>query len=270
MASEESRPDWVVDPDTPNIARMYDYYLGGKDNFAADRAAAERVLQAIPYASDFARSNRRFLTRVVTHLAEQGIRQFIDIGSGLPSQENTHEVAQRTAPDARVVYIDHDPVVLSHARALLTNSPHTTVIQADLRDPKAILTHPELTTKIDFDQPTAILLLAVLHFLPDEADPYTIVRTLKARLTPGSYLAISHVHAGEVSRETEQEARHAYEKTSAGDIVPRTPEEIATFFENTNLHPPGLVPVESWTPTTPPFTPALQKAGLLGALARIP
>ncbi|WP_019629536.1 SAM-dependent methyltransferase [Actinomadura atramentaria] len=269
MTADERHPEWIVDPHTPNIARMYDYYLGGKDHFAADRAAAERVLQAIPYAPEFARSNRRFLSRAVTHLAALGIRQFVDIGSGLPSQENTHEVAQRAAPDARVVYVDRDPVVLAHARALLARDDNTTVIQADLREPDRILGHPELTAQIDFSRPVAILLLAILHFLPDDENPAAVVETLRSHLAPGSFLVLSHVHAGEVPDDLQREVRGAYGKTAAGDIIPRTPAEIGAFFTRTKLHQPGLVPVESWNPEAAPYVPRLTKAGLLGAIGEV-
>ncbi|MQA94688.1 MAG: SAM-dependent methyltransferase [Streptosporangiales bacterium] len=268
MAADLPPPE--LDVTKPNVARMYDYYLGGKDNFAADRAAAERVIQALPNAREFTKANRRFLVDVVTMLAERGVRQFLDIGSGLPTQDNVHEAAQRAVPDARVVYVDHDPVVLVHARALLAHDANTTVIRADLREPDGILEHPSVRSMIDFDRPVALLMLAILHFVPEEAGPYEIVRRLRKPLCSGSYVAITHGHAGAASAETEREVRGVYGKTRAGDIIPRTPEQQMRFFEGAELVDPGMVPVEDWRPGAPAFEPDLDRVSFLGALARIP
>jgi SAM-dependent methyltransferase len=258
-----------IDIATANVARMYDYYLGGKDNFSADREAAEKVVAAMPYVLDFTRANRRFLSRVVTMLAEQGIRQFLDIGSGLPTRENVHEVAQRVAPDARVFYVDNDPVVLTHARALLANNALTTVVQADLHDPRSIFDHPEVRAGLDFDQPVAVLLLAILHFVPDDMRPAAIVAQLRERLVSGSFLIISHGHAGTITDEVEARVRGAYGKTAAGDIIPRPPEHVMAFFEGTDLFEPGLVPVEAWRPESGPIESDLSKAGFLGAVGKV-
>lgn len=266
--SEWPPPD--LDLGKPTIARAYDVLLGGKDNFAADRAAAERVLHALPLARDVARTNRRFLVDVVTMLAERGIRQFLDIGSGLPTQDNVHEAAQRTAPDARVVYVDYDPVVRVHARALLAHNANTAVVEADLRDPESILDHPKVHAMIDFEQPVGLLMLAILHFVPDEAEPYEVVKRLRAPLCSGSYLAITHAHAGAVSEETEREVRGAYGKTRAGDLVPRRPEEQLRFFDGTEILDPGMTPIEDWRPGAPAFQPNLDQPGFLGTLAQIP
>lgn len=248
MNDEERVPSWVLKPHVPNVARMYDYYLGGKDNYAADRAAADKVLAAMPNVLAFTRANRRFLSRVVTLLARRGIRQFLDIGSGLPTQENTHEIAQRAAVDSRVVYVDNDPVVLAHGRALLADNPRTTVVQADLRDPQGIIDNPEVRKLLDFDEPVAVLLLAILHFVPDDANPAAIVTALRAPLAPGSYLAITHGHAGKVSKDIEDQVRDAYSATAAGDIIPRSREQLLAYFEGMDVLEPGVVPVEAWRP----------------------
>jgi hypothetical protein len=265
---EERIPSWVLKPHVPNVARMYDYYLGGKDNYAADRAAADQVVAAMPNVLDFTRANRRFLSRVVTMMARQGIRQFLDIGSGLPTQENVHEIAQRTALEARVVYIDNDPVVLAHGRALLADNPRTTVVQAELRDPKGIIDSPEVRRLLDFDEPVAILLLAILHFIPDGADPAGIVKTLRESMVSGSYLAISHGHAGRVSKDVEKQVRGAYGKTAAGDIIPRTPEQILEYFEDMDVLEPGVVPVEAWRPADGPVPIDLAKPGFFAVAGR--
>ncbi len=266
MDDEERIPSWVLKPHVPNVARMYDYYLGGKDNYAADRAAADQVVAAMPNVLDFTRANRRFMSRVVTLLARQGIRQFLDIGSGLPTQENVHEIAQRTAIESRVVYIDNDPVVLAHGRALLADNPRTTVVQADLRDPKTIIENPEVRRLLDFDEPVAVFLLAILHFVPDGANPARIVKTLRDPLVPGSYLVISHGHAGKVSKDVEKQVRGAYSNTAAGDIIPRTPEQILEYFDGMDLLEPGLVPVEAWRPEEGPVRVDLTKGGFFAVV----
>src|SRR6266498_1582061 len=181
-----------INTDVAHPARMYDYYLGGKDNFPADREAADQALAASPAVRDMARQNRAFLQRVVRFLArDAGIRQFIDIGAGLPTQGNVHEIAQAITPDARVVYVDNDPIVVVHSDALLAGH-NTTAIKADLREPNVILEHPEVREVIDLDQPVAVLLVAVLHFLQDADDPVGVVARLRDAMAAGSYLAISH------------------------------------------------------------------------------
>ena len=271
MTNEERIPSWVLNPHVPNVARMYDYYLGGKDNYAADRAAADQVVAAMPNVLDFTRANRRFLARVVTLLAQEGIRQFLDIGSGLPTQENVHQIAQLTALESRVVYVDNDPVVLAHGRALLADNPRTTVVQADLRDPKGIIGNPEVRRLLDFDEPVAILLLAILHFIPDDANPPGIVRTLREALVPGSYLVVSHGHGGKVSKDVEKQVRGAYSNTAAGDIIPRTPEQILDYFEGMEVLEPGVVPVEAWRPEEEgPVTVDMTKGGFFAVVGKRP
>ena len=267
--SGEQYPEWVIDPETPSVARMYDYYLGGKDNFASDRAAAQQVVAAMPNVPEFTRANRALLSRAVTMMAARGVRQFIDIGSGLPTQENVHEVAQRAAPDSRVVYVDNDPIVLTHARALLADNPLTTVVRADLREPETVLGHPEVKARIDFDQPVGLLLLAILHFIPDEERPADIVARLRAPLVPGSYLAISHGHRGEVAQDVEDQVRSAYGRTGAGDIIPRGVDEVAAFFEGTELVGPGLVQVADWQADGEPRPLDMSRPGFLAGVGRV-
>jgi hypothetical protein len=232
----------------PNVARIYDYLLGGKDNFEADRAAAQTLIQIIPDGATACLDNRQFVGRAVEYLADQGIRQFIDIGPGLPTQDNVHEVALKAAPDARVVYADYDPVVVAHARALLAK-PHPTVaaISGDLRRPGEILGNPELRALISLDQPFAVLATAVLHFIGDDEDPYAITRTLTGAMPPGSYLAISHITPDDVAPDAGRKAQEVYAHATA-QAHPRTYDAIARFFDGLELAGPGVVPVRAWRP----------------------
>jgi SAM-dependent methyltransferase len=186
-----------IDVNIPSVARMYDYYLGGKDNYAVDREASEDLLKVVPSTQALALNNRRFLRRVVRRLAEDyGIRQFVDHGSGLPTQDNVHEVAQRVDPASRVVYVDNDPIVLAHGRALLEENDNSVVIQADMRDTDGIFGHPEVTRLIDFDQPVAALFVSVMHCIPDSDDPAGLVRRVADRLAPGSFLVVCQLVRG--------------------------------------------------------------------------
>src|SRR5215469_3500109 len=180
-----------VDPAQPTSARLYDYFLGGTNNFAADREVAEQLMADVPYAVDAVLANRGFHGRAAVWMAGHGIRQFIDLGSGLPTQNNTHESVHRVIPDARVVYVDVDPMVAAHAGALLADDGTTTVITADLREPDQVLSHPDLRRLIDFDQPAGMLMTAVMHFIADDSDPWGLVATYMAAVPPGSYLALS-------------------------------------------------------------------------------
>ncbi len=243
---ESPVPGVRFDVAVPNVARIYDYFLGGKDNFAADREAAGELRKVLPDAEAACLENRDFLRRAVRYLAgEAGIRQFIDIGSGLPTAENTHEVAQGVRPDARVVYADYDPVVVAHARALLESSPGVAVIDADLRRPGLITGSPPLTGLVDFSEPVAVLLVAVLHFIADGEDPYGIVSALKSVMAPGSYLVISHVTQDGVSREENEGGQSVYDKASA-PVFPRRYDEVLRFFCGTELIDPGLVSISQW------------------------
>jgi len=233
-----------IDTDTPNIARMYDYYLGGKDNFAVDREAAEKVLALFPQLPTVARENRAFLGRAVRFLAgEAGVRQFVDVGAGLPTMDNVHRVARREAPDARVLYVDYDPVVAAHGRALLADSPTVGVIQADLRNPKEILDHPERRSVIDLAEPVAVLLVAILHFVPDDDDPRGIVARLRDALAPGSYLVVSHAGGADVP--AVREAAAEYQRATA-PMVLRSRPEVLRFFDGFDLVDPGLVDIGGW------------------------
>jgi len=243
--------DWTAEINTnvAHPARIYDYFLGGKDNFPADRETAELALAATPMVRAMARENRAFLQRAVRFLAgEAGIRQFLDIGTGLPTQGNVHEIAQRIAPDARVVYVDNDPIVLAHSRALL-DGDNTTVIQADLRDPSTILGHPGLHKVIDLDQPVALLLVAILHFIQDDSDPAGIVTQLRDAMTAGSYLTVSHgtVDVDDAATAVADRVLRAYQRSTA-PVTLRSRQQIARYFDGFELVAPGLVQVQDWRP----------------------
>ena len=228
-------PPQGLDVTVPNVARIYDWLLGGKDNFAADREAGKRLLAAVPGAAKAARANRAFLGRAVRFLAEEaGIRQFLDIGTGLPTQGNVHEIAQATDPRARVVYCDNDPMVVVHANALLANNLTVAACQADLRDPDFLFTLPLGRPLLDTSQPLAVLLVAVLHFLPDSDDPWALVERIKRKLAPGSYVVISHVTRDEIPAESVRAAAKVYEGASAPGVA-RSREEIARFFTGLDL-----------------------------------
>jgi O-methyltransferase involved in polyketide biosynthesis len=236
----------TFDTTVPNPARMWNYWVGGKDNYAADRAAAEAVISAYPALPIIARQARRFLVDVVQQLAgEHGVRQFLDIGSGLPVAENTHEVAQRVVPDCRVVYVDHDPIVLTHARALLTSTPEgrTDFIQADLRDTDTILEQAALT--LDFSKPLAILLIAVLHFIPDDDDPYAIVARLMDAAPSGSYLVIGHA-ASDIRSADTHEGFQTYNERSPVQLIPRSHEQIDRLVAGLEPVGRGVVPLSQW------------------------
>ena len=229
-------------------ARVYDYWLGGKDNFEADRIAGEATIAAYPAIRASARANRAFLARSVRYLAEAGVRQFLDIGTGLPTANNTHEVAQSVAPDSRIVYVDNDPLVLSHARALLSSSPEgvTAYLDADLRDTDRILKLAAGT--LDFTQPVAIMLLAILHYIPDLDEAQRIVARLVDAVPSGSYLVISHA-ASDISPEQMAEMiKRMNEHLAEGNHVGRTRDVVAQFFADVDLVEPGVVKVTEWRP----------------------
>lgn len=235
-----------VDASVPNMARMYDYALGGKDNYAVDREAVERLRTFAPENKYIPKANRRFLGRAVRFVAEQGIRQFIDLGAGLPSQGNVHEVARQVLPDARVVYVDNDPVVLVHARALLAAANHaSTVVQADIREPDTIFKDPEVGRLIDFSEPVAVGFVSILHGIADSDDPVGIVRAFAERMIPGSYLILSHLtregHPPELVRKKQEIFAQ-----SATPFSYRSRAEIMRFFAGFELVEPGLTPVTSW------------------------
>ncbi|MCW3845309.1 SAM-dependent methyltransferase [Micromonospora yasonensis] len=259
-----------LDTERPHPARVYDFLLGGKDNFAADRAAAAEGLKVNPNAATAPLQNRAFLRRAVRFLAaEAGIRQFLDIGTGLPTSPNVHEIAQAVDPSARIVYVDNDPIVLVHARALLTSKPEgrTAYVDSDLRDVERILAAPELQNNLDLDQPVAVLLLAILHFLDDEDDPYRVVERLMAALPSGSYLVLSHITA---DFEPAAWARFVQIMGRQGITTRlRDQPEVARFFTGLELVDPGVVPILRWRPEQDErFTDA--QAALYGGVARKP
>jgi hypothetical protein len=235
-----------LDTSVPHIARVYDYWLGGKDNFEADRVVAEQVIATLPEIRLSVRAQRAFLGRAVHYLAaEAGIRQFLDIGTGLPSASNTHEVAQRAAPESRVVYVDNDPIVLLHARSLLTSLPEgaTAYVDADLRDIGTILTRASAV--LDFGLPVAVMLLGVLHCIPDEDDPATLVARLTEAMPPGSYLVMSHP-ASDVAAAQMATSMRAYNNQAAVSLTARSHAEVTGFFKGLDLIEPGVVQLHRW------------------------
>ncbi len=260
-----------IDITKPNIARVYDYFAGGKDNFAADREFARTAMEIAPRAPDAVRAGREFLRRVVGYLVgEAGITQLLDIGSGLPTQGNVSEVAQAVSPAARVVYVDNDPMVYIHSKALLSNAQTVEIVKADLRDPVQILTDPTVLSMIDFGRPVGLLLMAVLHHIQDEEDPGGIVARLRDAMPSGSYLAISSLRmpGPEVPglRAATMEADKLY-RNEIGSGRWREDEEILSWFGDWEMIPPGLAPVVAWRPTGPVQRDELYH-GLSGGVAR--
>jgi SAM-dependent methyltransferase len=249
------RPDWApegIDVNRPSAARMYDYWLGGSHNFAVDRDIARNITALVPDTALIMQANRAFLNRAVRFLVDQGIRQFLDLGSGIPTLGNVHEVAQKAAPESRVVYVDIDPVAVAHSRLILADNPNAIVIGDDLRHYDAILRHPQVRELLDFAQPMAVLMMAVLHFVPEPDDPYGIVRHLVDATVPGSYLAISHGTADGVILTEEQ--------TGQGlDLMARTPTpahprpraDVERLFERVDLVEPGITWSVAWRPEHP-------------------
>jgi len=256
------------DTSVPHPARVYDYWLGGKDNFAADREVAEEVLRVMPVMAQIARSCRLFLSAVVHHLAaDLGVVQFLDIGTGLPTADNTHEVAQRAVPEARVVYVDNDPIVLAHSRALLRagRRGRCAYIDADARDVGKILA--EAAGTLDFTQPVAVIMLGLLHYIPDGDEPYSLPGRYLDAFVPGSYLVASHA-SSDIKQEGQSEAATSYNTQATIPITLRSREEFARFFRGLDLVPPGIAPLGQWVPgateTGPPTLPTYT------ALARKP
>jgi SAM-dependent methyltransferase len=254
------------DTSVAHIARVYDYWLGGKDNFAADRVAAEQAIAAWPDIVLSVRANRAFLARVVRYLvSEAGVRQFLDIGTGIPASNNTHEVAQSVAPESRVVYVDNDPVVLAHARALLTSGPHgvTSYLDADLREHGRVL--GAAAEVLDFSRPVAVMLMAILQHVDDAEDPYAIVAALLDALPAGSYLALSHP-ASDIEAEAQGKLAAGLNQTMAERVTMRDRAQVARFFDGLELVEPGLVRVPEWRPASQ--MEAMSPAGLWGGVGR--
>jgi S-adenosyl methyltransferase len=256
-----------VQADRPSVARLYDYFLGGHHNYAADRELARRLLQAEPNARMIVKENRDFLGRAVRYQIDAGIRQFIDLGSGIPTQENVHQIAQRGDPEARVVYVDNDEGAVAHSKHLLRGNPLASIINADMRNPEAVLRHPEVRRLVDFSEPVGLLMVTVLHFIPDDQDPAGIVARFTAALRPGSFLTISHA-----TREAAPEAASKVEdlyKSAATSAHTRSREEISRFFAGFELVDPGLVYLPLWRHdgVVPPNP---EKAWFFAGIGRMP
>ena len=268
MTTQDPAPG-DIDTTTPNVARIYDYLLGGKDNFAADREAVERLIKAIPDVAAIARDNRSFLGRVVRYLAtEGGIRQFLDLGSGLPTQANVHELAQGVAPDARVVYVDNDPMAASHGRALLASGEQVGMVFGDLRDPASILRHPDVLALLDLAQPVAVLCTSTLHFIADEDEPHRIIAEYRDHLTPGSYLAITHGTLEDGPTGEGMAAEGVYRQASSQLHVRPLP-DVLRFFGGFDLVEPGLTWIAEWRPEAG-TAPAGRQHSMRGGVGRKP
>ncbi len=260
-------PPEGLDISRPNVARIYDYLLGGKDNFAADREAARQLIEAIPDVAAIARDNRSFLGRVVRYLVTQGgIRQFLDLGGGLPTQANVHELAQGVAPEARVVYVDIDPVVASHGRALLASGDEVGMVLGDLRDPASILQHPDVLRLLDLTRPLAVLCTSTLHFIDDEAAPHKVIAEYRDHLAPGSYLAISHGTLEEDPGGEGGKAEGVYRQASSQLHVRPLP-EVLRFFDGFELVDPGLTWITGWRPE-PGTAPTGRQHSMRGGVGR--
>ncbi|MFB9234412.1 SAM-dependent methyltransferase [Plantactinospora siamensis] len=271
-ASTSRHLQHAIDTSVPHPARRYNYWLGGKDNFAADRASGDQIAAAWPSVRTAAIENRRFLKRVTAFLTGQaGIRQFLDIGTGLPTADNTHEVAQAIAPDSRVVYVDNDPMVGVHARALMTSTPEgaTAYLEADLREPEAILHHPDLRRVLDLDRPVALMLIAVLHFIRDNDEVARIVRRLVSALPPGSYAAASNA-TKDFMRPEDAATYDMLVASGRTDVFPRSRAELAALFAGLDLIEPGVVPVSDWRPVAGADRPDPVDVSVLGVVARLP
>jgi S-adenosyl methyltransferase len=243
VAEPGPAPDGV-ETDRPSVARLYDFFLGGHHNYAADRELGRRLLQVEPNARHIVKENRAFLGRAVSYLTQAGITQFIDLGSGIPTQENVHEIAQRGNAEARVIYVDNDAGVIAHSRHLLRGNPLVSIINADLRNPAAVVTHPEVGRLIDLSQPVGLLMVTVLHFVPDSQDPYGVVARFADALAPGSFLAISHA-TRDSAPDTATKVEELYQN-AATSAHTRTAEEIGQFFTGFELVEPGLVYLPLW------------------------
>ncbi|WP_405834995.1 SAM-dependent methyltransferase [Streptomyces sp. NBC_00105] len=249
------RPAWAppgIDISVPSVSRIYDYYLGGSHNFEVDRQAARRAMEFMPGLPKIMQANRAFMSRAVRHAVAEGVTQFLDIGSGIPTFGNVHEVAQAASPEARVVYVDHDPVAVAHSRAVLGEDDRTDIVAADLRKPKEILAAPEVDRLLDLERPVALLLVAVLHFLEDSDDPYAAVAGLRDALAPGSMLILTHASYEGIPL-TEEVAGGVVDvyRDIRNPLVMRTGPQIGAFFDGFELLEPGLVSMPDWRPDRP-------------------
>ncbi|MBO0820739.1 MAG: SAM-dependent methyltransferase [Nocardiopsaceae bacterium] len=248
MAEESSWVPPETDVTKANIARVYDWWLGGSHNFPADQDLARAIIAVSPVTRAGIRDNRAFLGRAVRYLAaEAGIRQFLDIGSGIPTAQNVHQIAQRTAPGSRVVYVDNDDIAVAHSKLILDGDPDAVAVQADLRDPAAILAHPETRRLVDFTRPVAVLLVSVLHFVPDGDDPEGVLAALRDALAPGSYLVVTHA-CRDADPGLSATVENVYNSRVDGRTTTRTRDQIARFFGDFRLVEPGLTWLREWRP----------------------
>ncbi|MBD0839803.1 SAM-dependent methyltransferase [Streptomyces sp. TRM68416] len=250
------RPAWAprsIDISVPSVSRIYDYYLGGSHNFEVDREAARKAMEFMPGLPKIMQANRAFMRRAVRYAAAEGITQFLDIGSGIPTFGNVHEVARAATPDAHVVYVDNDPVAVAHSRAVLAGDEATDVLAADLRKPREILSSSQVERLIDLNRPVALLLVAILHFVEDTDDPYGAVAELRDALAPGSLLILTHASYEGIPLPTERaEGTVGVYKDIRNPLIMRSRDEIARFFEGYDMVEPGLVPMPHWRPDTAP------------------
>jgi SAM-dependent methyltransferase len=261
-AAEQPRPRVPegIDTSVPNVARIYDYLLDGKDNFEADRQAAHHLVTLVPAVRQSVWENRRLLRRAIRYLAaDEGIDQFLDIGVGLPTQGAVHEVAHETNPAARVAYVDYDPVVVLHGNALLTEPDRSVVVQADVRQPELIFGDPVISAHLDFSRPVAVTLLAVMHFVSDEDDPYGIVAAVRDALAPGSFLVLGHVSRDNVPDDLAERVVKMYEQASE-PLTPRSKDQVTRFFGGFQLVEPGITHENGWRPDAD--TPLANQASL--------
>lgn len=260
-----------IDVSIPSIARVYDAILGGKDNFAVDRALRDQIVERNPEIPRVLKDNRQFIRRVVRWLADSGIDQFVDLGSGLPTVENTHDVAQRVNQDAIVVYVDNDPVVAAYGRALLEDDQHTFLIEADLREPEAIFAHEMVAEHIDLTRPVALLQCSTLHFVPDDADAATLMRRYVDRLVSGSYVVVTHLRKpapDDPRGKLVDDVVKAYGSGVPQGLTARAADDIVRLFADTELIEPGLVPVDEWWPTGPLIDQAQTHDLFVGGVGR--
>ena len=272
--SGKPQQDWVppgVDTKRANVARIYDYWLGGTHNFLADQDVGRAIAAVEPRMRAIAQANRAFLGRAVRYLSAAGIDQFLDLGSGIPTSGNVHEIAQRANPAARVAYVDIDPVAIAHSKAILGGNEYAAIADADLREPEKILAHDTIGRLIDFSRPVGLILLVVLHFISESEDPWQIVATLRDALSPGSYLVLAHA-TDEGSRPSVAQATETvYNRSVATQIHLRSAAEIQRLFDGFEMVEPGLVYVSMWRPDSPAdVADDLAEYGALGGVARMP
>ncbi|MGW4520102.1 SAM-dependent methyltransferase [Amycolatopsis sp. NPDC004378] len=259
-------PEWVptgVDISVPSIARTYDFMLGGGHNFAVDRAVGEQIERAMPGLRDAARVNRAFLGRAVRFMTGQGIRQFLDLGSGIPTVANVHEVAQAQDPGCRVVYVDRDPVAVAHSELILAGNDHAAIVQADMRDPEKIFDSPPVRGLLDLEKPVGLLMLLMLHWVPDDSDPLDLVARYGAALAPGSFLAITHVTGDHQGENLEEATDVIKESRSPDQVTLRTHAQVSALFGGFEIVEPGLVGCGEWRPSGPADIAAAAEMNML-------